>query len=142
MTPRRIGIIISFLVLLVVFSTIFKNVILDGTPQTRLHSAPPLAGTISQSIIPPQSKGILPVVGKNFNITSTHYLDNRQWVVVSVSSIPDNNSAVLVLQELDGNYQVVLGPGTLFLASDVQFMPTEVVNYLLSQGLVSNESIN
>jgi hypothetical protein len=142
MTLRQTSITISTFVLLIVISTIFKNVILGGTPQTKLSTAPPLAGTISQSIITPQSNGILPVIGKNFNITSTHYFDNQQWVVVSVSTIPDNNGAVLVLQKLNGSYQVVLGPGTLFSSSDVQSMPASVIDYLTNRGLVSNATFS
>jgi hypothetical protein len=142
MTIKQILATVLFLVVLIAISVVSKNIILNGVPQTKLQVAPPLAGTLSQSLITYKSKDVLPVIGKDFTIQSTQYFNNQQWAVVLVSSVPDNNNAILVLEKLNGNYQVVLGPGTSFSTTDIQTMPSNVISYLTSKGLVSSATFS
>jgi hypothetical protein len=141
MKYRQLFATFLFLLFLILVSNFSKGVVLDGVNKTSLRTTSSnITGSVSQSLVTPQSKGILPAVGKNFKVLRATYFNNKQWVVVVVSGIPDNDNAVLILQELNGVYRVVLGPGTLFPSSSVQSMPLDVVNYLVNQGLVSNAS--
>ena len=126
--------VILVLVLFVV-SVLVKHVVLNGLYLTKLQSAPALAASIAPSIITSGSKN-LPIAGKDFKVLSTNYFDNKQWAVVTVATIPDNNSATLVLENINGVYTVVLGPGTVFSTSVTQSMPSDVVAYLVYEGLI------
>jgi hypothetical protein len=128
------------LVLLVLFfgSILARHIILDGLPVTKLADAPALAGSIAPALTDPNSATTIPQIGKDFEISSTHYLDNKQWVIASVKHLPDMNAATLVLQKQHSIYVVVLGPGTIFSASDIQTAPPEVIQYLYNEGLVND----
>lgn len=142
MTTKNIAISMSSIILLVVVSLITKVIVLGDTDKTSLiTTSSPIAGAVSRSINSSQTSNNPPLEGKNFKLQSTNYFDDKQWAVSSVTTIPDNDTAIVVLQEVNGSYQVVVGPGTIFSSQQLQAMPSDVVNYLTSLGVVANAAL-
>lgn len=125
------------LIILVVISLILKNTILGGLPLRTLQAAPPLSGVVSQSLANFGTEDSLPVAGKDYKFQGVHYFDSQSYAVVSVAPIKNTtDSGILVLQRFNGFYQVILGPGTAFSASDVHNLPADVVQYLKGRVLI------
>lgn len=109
--------------------------ILGRIPVTNL-SASQLSTAVAKGIGSTPS-GSKPVVGKDFTIQSVHYFVTNTWAVVFVTK--NGNNAVLVEHKQNGSYTTVLGPGTTFSANSLpSSLPTSVVFYLNSQGLINN----
>jgi Flp pilus assembly protein CpaB len=126
---------VIFLLILFIVSIAVKHFVLSGMYLTKLQGAPALAASVAPSIATSDSKNI-PIAGKDFKIVSANYFNNKQWAVVTVATIPDNNLATLVLENINGAYTVVLGPGTVFSTSVTQSMPPDVATYLINKGLI------
>jgi ABC-type xylose transport system substrate-binding protein len=111
--------------------------VLDGLSLTTLSPAPPLSGVVSQSLSNLGSHGSLPIEGKDYVLSSVRYFDNQTYAVAQVkplNQVADPGS--LVLQQINGTYRVILGPGTAFSSVDTQELPNDVVQYLKSQALI------
>lgn len=126
---------ILFVLILFLVSVTARHIILGGTYLSKLNTAPPLAASIAPTIVTHGSTN-LPESGIDFKILSSQYFDNKQWVVVSIASGPDTDTAFLVMERLSGVYTVVLGPGTFFSSDVTQSMPSDVAAYLTSKGLI------
>jgi hypothetical protein len=135
MNTRQLSMRLALIVILFAVAFGTKQLILHGVDQTKLHSAPALAGLIAPSLLSNKSKN-LPVNGKDFTILSSQYFENKQWVVVSVESKQNKSTAFLVIEKINDVYTVVLGPGTFFPNDVTQSMPADVASYLVNKGLV------
>lgn len=132
-------IVVGILVVAVVGGHYGDSLILGRVPVIKL-SPSPLTNTISQSL-GANASGTVPAVNKNFSIHSITYFLNNTWAVVYVTPINnDANNAIVVVHKNNGRYTTVLGPGTEFPADSLPQLPTQVLFYLNSQGMVSNES--
>jgi hypothetical protein len=141
MNTKQLVIAFVSLVMLAAAVLVVRDVLLHGQPAIKLKPAPPLAGVISQSLGVSGSSHSLPVAGKDYNLQDTHAFDNHSWVVTSVVPARANaDTAVAVLRNKDGFFQVVLGPGTAFPESSLQSLPADVSRYLVKQGLVYGTS--
>lgn len=59
------------------------------------------------------------------------------YYLVTINNLNGNDSAVAVLQKVNGTYTVILGPGTTFYLNGSVGLPKDVFNYLNSKGLNS-----
>lgn len=131
-TTITLGIVIVFILIAIPATT---NVLLNGASQVKLGAAEPLAGAVSQSLYAGNSETTLPIPGKDYNLTNTHYFDSQQWVVTTVAS--KNNAfsgGIVILEKEGGVYRVVGGPGTALPTDYTISLPTDVGNYLRSGG--------
>jgi hypothetical protein len=133
--PKKAFLLVALIFLLPIAALVYRDVILGGITQTTYNPVPPLAGSISLSLINSGSSNI-PQAGKDFKITNTKYFDNKKWVVVSITQLPKMNPATVLLEDINGLYIVVLGPGTLFSPSIAQSLPSDVTKYFINQGLI------
>lgn len=134
MTVKRI---ISGLVLLILPLGILlgaRVLILGGVNPVALHSADPLVGRISQALTSTNQVS-LPIPGKDYTVQSTHYFDNKTWVVATIKGNGNTiTDGLFVLSQVNGTYNVILGPGTSFPRSATLAMPTDVQQYLYNGG--------
>ena len=113
---------------------IARSLILGGASPVTLPAADPLVGRISQALTS-TSQLSLPVAGKDYKIQSTSYFDNKTWAVVTIIGISNTiTDGLFVLNQVNGVYTVVLGPGTAFPTSATLAMPTDVQQYLHNGG--------
>jgi hypothetical protein len=130
---------VAFLLLaLVVVATLIARFVLIGSaPSVRLSVAPPLTGAISQSLSSGGGLATLPQPGKDYDLQNTHYFDNNTWIVTTIQPITNKfNQSVVIMQQANGGYQVVLGPGSSFDNSYLLSLPTDVGQYLASKGIL------
>lgn len=129
---------LGFLAGLVVVTLLARMVITGGYPTIRLSSASSsLAGPVSIGI-GQASSNTLPEIGKDYDIKSAKYFDNKEWVVVNISPLKSKGDpAFMVLKKIDGVYQTVLGPAGQFNGSYFYVMPLDVDQYLTQQGAYS-----
>jgi hypothetical protein len=126
--------LITFLVLFGV-----KSLVL-GPALIKLPSSPPLTGVISQGLGISGDNTSLPVEGKDYTLKNTLYFDNRQWVVTTVIPAKNNGDvATVVLEKINGVYQIVVGPGTDFSPSYIPPLPQDVTLYLTSKGVLNGQ---
>jgi hypothetical protein len=128
---------IAGLIGLVVITLLTKSVLLQGLPVTSLGSAPPIAGAVSQSLGLSASRAALPVFGKDYTLQDVHYFYNNEWAVATVAPTkPDADTVIVIVQKINGVYQTVLGPGTIFSSSYLYTLPPDVGQYLNKQGVL------
>ncbi len=124
-------------VLLLLVSFEVRSIIFSGVPPANLGSAPPLAGSISQSLGFLPGSNSLPVYGKDYKLQNTHYFYNKQWAVTLVVPTKSNaDSPTVVLKRVNSLYQVVLGPGTAFSSSSITSLPVNVSSFLNTEGVI------
>jgi hypothetical protein len=132
-------IVVAFVLLLCLFGFAFSinNLIVGSEPVIKLEPAPPLAGVVSQSLGSNVSTSTsLPVANKDYRLNVT-YFDNKKWAIGVVSPINNGfNAGLEVLKQQDGQYQVVLGPGSTFPDSQVKQLPSDVAAYLRARAAV------
>jgi hypothetical protein len=127
----------SVLILLVIGALVGKNILLGGAKPIKLKPAPALAGIVSQSLAASSKQTSLPQPGKDFRLENIRYFDNNTWVIAGLKPLRDQfNSGVVVLKNIDGQYEVVLGPGSAFDSSYLLSLPSDVGNYLKTQGAI------
>lgn len=107
-----------------------------GANPVVLSAGPPLGGEVSQAI-GVQDNAKLLVAGKDYTLGTPQYFQNKNWVVTSVNR-PNIGTAYVILQRHDSVYTAVLGPGTAFAQNYIQALPTDVVHYLDTKGLLYN----
>jgi hypothetical protein len=142
MSPKRLLLLLTFMVMLLVLTFVLKAAILRG-PVVRLQKSQPLAGVVSQGLASSGPTNSLPEFGKDYTLQSIRYYDNKAWVtatVVPLSTKTDN--ALVVIHMINGSYQVVLGPGTAFPNNYLQGLPADVSQYLLNQGVIYEPTVN
>lgn|GEM_PF-977321 len=117
------------LLILAVILFVAAGLVTGNAKVVNLAIAPPLAGEISQSI--GGSSGVtLPVEGKDYTITQTAYFETNTWAVATITNSDGSNTSYIVLQKVNGVFQVILGPGTAFAQSDNNQLPASVQQYL------------
>ena len=73
----------------------------------------------------------LPIAGKDFTVSNIKYFYGVTWVVVDVAPLGvTSDSCILVLHEVNGAYQSVLGPSNSFRTVDLGNLPVQVQQYL------------
>ncbi len=121
--------VFSFICLLVssVYSSSSPRVIkLDKTTN-------PL-GQVSHAVA---SSGGVDFAAESINIKKHRFFADKAWYIALVESKrPQLNSGWVILKNVDGIYQPVLGPGTAFAYDDVVFLPPDLLAYLLDLGVV------
>lgn len=122
----------AFFVALLVMCLVIKHRLLNN--YVSLNTAPALAAEVAPSVGSSSIKG-LPIPNKDFKIVQSKYFDNNKWAVAAIK-VPKTDTATVVLEDINGVYTVVLGPGTAFSSDVVQEMPSSVAAYLISQGLI------
>ncbi len=134
MTIRRSVRVGLLLLVPLVVLWIARMLIIGGASPVTLRAADPLAGRISQALTS-TSQVSLPIAGKDYKIQSTNYFDNKTWVVVTIKGVNSTiTDGLFVLTQVNGVYNVVLGPGTAFPSSATLAMPTDVQQYLHNGG--------
>jgi hypothetical protein len=131
------GIVVRVSACILLFIALFaaRPLILGSGQQVKLVDAPKLAGQISQSMAVNDS-GALPQVNKDYKIAKAEYFDNNSWVVVNFSWLDDTgNDGVLVLKDMNGVYNPVLGPGSAFSSTATETLPKDVSLYLDKMGV-------
>lgn len=109
-------------------SFLFKYIILGGAKPVSLKSDV-VAELISTNL--QGSSNYRPVEGKDYNVKSIKYFNNKQWLVVSTTPVGTfSDSATIVFKKQGGSYKVVLGPSNLFQDSDLNNLPKDVINHL------------
>ncbi len=120
-----------FVVVLIAAATI-RYVALGGVAPTNLPPAEDaLAGTVAQGLVSSQDPSYVPVYGEDFRLNDTTYFENKTWVVttiVPVKSQTDLNT--VVLKKINGQYEIVLGPGTVFPVLAARSLPLSVSRHL------------
>lgn len=128
---------VAVLLGMVVITLVLKSIILQGLSLVELGSAPPLAGVVSQSLGRPGSKTELPVAGKDYTLRDTRYFNNGQWAAATIVPTQSNGDTVIVImQKINGTYQVVLGPANEFSSSYLYTLPPELSQYLSQKGVL------
>ena len=131
---KVVGVMFSLLLLGLL---VVNYVVLGGAHVINLAPAPELAGQISQNLVTISNATKLPIEGTDFNLSDTHYFNNKQWVVTSITPLNNSfNAGLAVLSNQEGVYKIVLGPGSAFSKDETRTLPTEVANYLNQQGVV------
>lgn len=134
---KRLMILGILLLGILVASWMVMPVILGGSSQINLASAPALTGQLSQAFATSGTSSTLPVEGRDYRLENTNYFDTDIWVVTSIKALNNTmNDGWVVLKKQSGIYQIVLGPGTAFPSSYVQNMPIDVSRYLNQKGVV------
>jgi hypothetical protein len=135
MARRRLTRNFFVIILLVTFGLGAHTLIL-GHKVVSLPSAPELTGAVSQAI-GTGSGGEVPRPEKDFNLTNVHRFSNGEWIVATIKPTKQNaDSALVVLQRLQSQYRVVLGPGAAFDNSYLINLPKDVGGYLTSAGAI------
>ncbi len=120
---------------LVVVTFGLKSILLQGLSTVTLGSAPPVAGAVSQSLGLSATRSALPVYRQDYTLQDVKYFYNDAWAVATVAPTkPDADTVIVVMQKINGVYQPVLGPGTVFSASYVFTLPPDVAQYMNKQG--------
>lgn len=115
-------------------AAVARHAVLKGGVVISSVSAPSLTGSISQGLYTGGGQVALPQPGKDYNLQDVHYFDNKRWAVAYVKPTDNNfDPGYVVLEERDGQYVVVLGPGSNFDASYQLSMPADVNTYLMGQ---------
>lgn len=113
-----------------------RTIITGGASTINLSPASALAGPVSIGM-GQTSSGTLPEAGKDYQIKTAKYFDDKQWVVVNILPLKTKaDPAVMVLKKIDGVYQTVLGPAGQFTNSYSYVMPPDVSSYLSQQGVL------
>jgi len=134
---RLIGILL-FLVIVVAATFAGKYIIL-GKAQVISLKSDPISGVISSSFQSNAGNNYLPILGRDYMIKTTKYFDDGQWAIVSTQPLNGySDPAIFILKEYSGIYRVVAGPSNDFLTSSVAAMPSDVVQYLKSQDLITS----
>ena len=106
--------------------------ILGGASPVTLQPADPLVGQITQ-VMGISRQNTLLVPGQDFTL-STKYFDNNTWAVVTVTPLHQAfDVSTVVLDDKQGAYQLALGPGSAFAASQLTSLPKDVATYLTAQ---------
>jgi hypothetical protein len=118
-----------------------RLLILGGVAETPLadnSAAQQASGSLSNSADTLQPDKPPLVAGTDYTFGDTHYFDNDQWLVakVTLTSVQDSDSALIVMRRQNGTYQTMLGPGTAFSGESLQQIPKDVAAYLRSLGAV------
>lgn len=129
---------VGLLILIFIASYVIRLVVLGGvTKSAELEPAPRLSGVISQSLYNGSSVVTLPLAGKDYTLEDVRYFEANKWVVASVKPMfRQFDSGLVILQLINGSYEVVLGPGSAFEKSSLLVMPRSVSSYLTSKGFV------
>jgi hypothetical protein len=130
----RITIIILGLILLTAAT---RYVLVGGLPEFKLHKSGLLSGAVSQSLAGTQNANSLPVEGVDYSISDITYFSGSDWAVATIKSLKtDADPATVLLHQIKGQYQVVLGPGTAFPSSYFTTVPDGVVKELNNRGVI------
>jgi hypothetical protein len=133
----------AIIILLVIAVFIDRTVLMSNAKVIHLAAAPDLTGQISQTLVTSGGVSELPTPEVDFKLDDTAYFENNTWVVSSV--VPLNNAfnpSIVVMKKQSGVFQVVLGPGSAFIQSDLQNVPASVANNLMGRGAVYGPGIN
>lgn len=124
-----------YVALLCIAMLIARTVVLGNARVVHLATADAFTGLTAQYLAP--DKGKLQQPGKNFNIKGVQYFDNRQWAVLSVEILSEqNNTETMVVHKVNSSYDVVLGPGTSFPGALLKGLPADVAAYLNTKGAI------
>ncbi len=131
MSKKSAFIHITIAAMLVLVAFVVRSNIL-GNNLVTLASAAPLTGQVAQ-VLGPDSQGSLLQAEKDFSLSTT-YFDNKRWAVTIITPIGDAafDRGILVLQEKENVYQVVLGPGGTATAGQINSLPKDVATYVSS----------
>jgi hypothetical protein len=137
MKTHRTVLLLIILIVIMLAAVITHNVILKNSSYIKLGSTQSISGIVAQTLSTTKSSS-LPVAGQDFNLTKIHYFDNNSWVVAFITPTKGSNiaGAMVVLEEKQGIYQVVLGPGTSFDNSVLISLPADVGKYINQQGYI------
>jgi hypothetical protein len=96
------------------------------------HTQKQLSQSVSSSVLTPHSK-----IG-SYSVQDPHYFSGG-WVVATIQPGDTSNDPAIFIAQKDqtGQYQLKLGPGTSFSTDTVRGLPSDVVQYLASQNLLS-----
>lgn len=131
---KQLGLLLG----LIIVAITVKSMMLQGIDTVRLAKAPPLTNAVSESLDTNDLADVPPIAGVDYTLKDTHYFYDKEWVVTQVSPLQDNADTVyVVLQKIDGIYQVVVGPATIFSVSYNYSLPANVVNFLNLRGLIN-----
>jgi hypothetical protein len=123
---------------IIVLTLVIKALLIGGSPIISLEPGPPLSSAVSQGLGTSGANTDLPVAGKDYSLKDVHYFDNKLWVVATVDPIRnDADTAIMVMQKIEGVYQVVMGPATAFSRSYIYTLPGDVSLYLNDKGLLN-----
>lgn len=131
----------TVVVVAIVLTIIIRIAVLGEAQSVELAPAAPLAGAVARGLGPnSQTSGNLPVAGKDFQISKVKYFDKGQWAVASYKPVNGNfDPGILVMKKINGVYQTMMGPGAFFSVSYTYELPTDVSQYLTSQGVIHND---
>ncbi len=119
-----------FMVALIVATTI-HYVALGGVSPTNLPPTTALAGTVAQSLVSSQDPSYVPVYDVDFRLNDTVYFENKDWVVATIVPLKGQTDlTTVVLKKIDGQYEIVLGPGTVFPVLAARSLPLSVSRHL------------
>ena len=132
---NRLALVI--LAILITVAVIMRSS-LGSTPVIKLGAGPALAGSVSQSLYNGGHQGYVPIEGIDYTLQNTKYFDNGTWVITTVSPIKQTSfdTSLVVLNQGDGFYQAVLGPGSAFPSSALRSLPSDVGQYLKTKGVI------
>lgn len=123
-------------VVLGVLSLVAPLIVYGGARPATLAAGATLGGEVSQAI-GVQDNGKLLVAGKDYSLGTPQYFQGKDWVVISLAR-PNVGGAYVILHRQDGLYTSVLGPGTAFAQNYTRALPSDLVQYLGSKGLLYN----
>jgi hypothetical protein len=125
---RAVTIFAASIVLLVIVF-LLKDVILGGSYVSPTNA--PIEFAASKALASNTYPNYLPIAGKDFTISNIRYFYGGTWVVVNVAPLgATSDSGILVLHEVNGTYQNVLGPSNSFRAVDLSGLPPQIQQYL------------
>ena len=136
MYRRTVG-TLGMIILVVLLLLTARYLILGGaSKEVRLDAAPALSGVVSQSLAASQHASDLPLAGRDFTLQNIRHFDSQQWVVAKVQPVGNTfDPSLVVLEKINGSYEVVLGPGSAFESSYLLSLPEDVAHYLELQGV-------
>lgn len=140
---KSIKIVLIFTVLMILITTILYFSLTGGFKVTALKSTASINGLISQSLFAGTLTSKVPVVNKSYRISNIRYWNNKAWITANFTSLDQaDNSGTIILKNINGNYQLVLGPSNSFSSDYLISLPGNIGTYLTHNKEITNPYAN
>lgn len=114
-----------------------RFIITGGHQKVTLTNAGSLTSAVSQGFGSSGNNNPKLLGSQDFAVKNPVYLDNHQWLVLTVQPTKNNfDPSLMVFKKVNGAWQRVLGPGSEFSTTVKISLPKSVGSYLSKQGVL------
>ncbi len=128
-------IVLSVVFFIFIISFLVKDTLLGGAKYVTLSNEP-IYVAVSAGLKSKSHENYTPIEGKDYTITSTHFLNNNSWIVVGVQPVGASaDPGLMVLHKIGNSYVSVIGSvgsvsNSLLGGVIVGQLPPNVINYI------------